>query len=84
MKAYGGSRGILPLIPNHSTTRTSVINFTPWPFYLQGKSNPGTHWEWCWVGPRARQDILEKKKISCPCWSSNPSSFSPSPSQSTN
>jgi len=37
MKVYGGTTGILPLIPNHSTIRTSVVNFIHWLLYLQGK-----------------------------------------------
>jgi hypothetical protein len=40
--------------------------FTPW------EKAPGTQWIGGWVGPRAGLDAVEKRKISCPCWESNP------------
>ena len=39
--------------------------------------NDGIYWIGAWVGPRAILDILEKRKISCPCWDSNPRPSSP-------
>jgi hypothetical protein len=51
---------------------------TEWPSCITlGEETPITHWIGGWVGPRASLDILEKRKISCPCWDSNPRSTSP-------
>jgi hypothetical protein len=38
---------------------------------------PGPHWTGGWVGPRATQDFMEERNISCPCRESNkdPSAF---------
>jgi hypothetical protein len=38
MKAYWGSGGIAPRIPDLSTRCRWVVSFTPWPLYPQGKS----------------------------------------------
>jgi hypothetical protein len=35
MKEYSGSGGIAPLILNLSTTRRSMVTFTPQPFYTR-------------------------------------------------
>ena len=51
MKAYRGNRGIAPLILDHGTKWTWVINFTPRSLYL--RKNHGTHLIRGWVGPRA-------------------------------
>jgi hypothetical protein len=42
--------------------------------YTPGERAPGTHWIGGWVGPRAGLDAPEKRKISCPCRESKPSS----------
>jgi hypothetical protein len=39
--------------------------------------SPSTHWIGVWVGSRASLDILEKRKIFCPCQDSNPRPSSP-------
>ena len=36
-----------------------------------------THWIGGWVGPRSSLDVLEERKISCPCWELNPRSSTP-------
>jgi len=41
-----------------------------------GKSH-APHWIWVLVGSRDGLDSLEKRKISSPCWNSNPWSSSP-------
>jgi len=33
-------------------------------------------WKGCWMWPGTGVDTLEKRKISCPCWNSNPGSSS--------
>jgi hypothetical protein len=71
-----GSRGVAPLILNLSTRWRWVVNFTPWPLYLRERT-PGTYLiEGC-VGPRVVLDVLDKRKISCPCGDSNPWLCSP-------
>jgi hypothetical protein len=30
------------------------------------------HWRGGWVGPRASLNAVENRKVSCPCWESNP------------
>jgi hypothetical protein len=39
-------------------------------------NNPGTHCIRYWVGPTADLDVLEKRKVSCPCLDSNSKSSS--------
>jgi hypothetical protein len=43
-----------------------VVSLTLRPFYPRGKG-PCTDWIYGFVGPRADLDIVEKRKISCPC-----------------
>jgi hypothetical protein len=43
-----------------------VVNFTSWLFTLRVRTS-STHWIRDWMGIRACLDVLEKKKISCPC-----------------
>jgi len=44
---------------------------------LSQGENPSTHWIGGWVGPGDHLSILERIKISCLCWHSNPGSSSP-------
>jgi hypothetical protein len=39
-----------------------------------GDFTPGTHWIGGRVGPRASMEAIDKRKISCPFWNSNPDS----------
>jgi hypothetical protein len=48
-----------------------AVNFTPRSHYPPSK-NSSTQWMECWVGHRAGPDVLEKSKISWPCWYLNP------------
>jgi hypothetical protein len=41
--------------------------FYPW------ERAPGTYWIGSWLGPRTSLDVVERRKIFCPCWESNPS-----------
>jgi hypothetical protein len=41
-----------------------VVNFTPRPLYLRGKT-VGTHWIGGWVGPRADLEAVEKNLFPC-------------------
>jgi hypothetical protein len=52
-------------------TRWCEDSFTLRPLYPGGKS-PGTYWIGSWVRPRAGLDAVEYRKISYPCWESNP------------
>jgi hypothetical protein len=54
----------------HHTMKTcwGVVCFTP------GERAPGTHWIGGWIGLRTGLDAVEKRKISCPYWESNPNS----------
>jgi hypothetical protein len=45
-----------------------------------GKHPPGTYWSWEWVVSRARLDVVEYRKVSCPCMESNPGRLACSPS----
>jgi len=47
-------------------------SFNPQLLYSYGKS-PGNDWIGDWVGPRACQDVVAKRKNLCPCWKLNPS-----------
>jgi hypothetical protein len=71
MKAYGGSRVIVPLILSHGTCWSWVINFAPLPLYQQERTLC-THWIGGCVVPRASLDDLEKRIISYLCWDLNP------------
>jgi hypothetical protein len=44
---------------------------------------PRIHWIGGWMGTRAVLDAVVKRKISSPCWVSNPRSFSPDQSYTT-
>jgi hypothetical protein len=48
-----------------------VVNFTPRPLYLQGKSH-GIRWIGGWVGSRVVLNAVVKRKIPSPCRESNP------------
>jgi hypothetical protein len=39
-----------------------------------GDKAPGTHYTGGWVGPRASNHAVEKRKISYSCWKLNPDS----------
>jgi hypothetical protein len=39
--------------------------------FSAGEKAPGTHWIESLEGQRAVIDVVEKRKISCPCWESN-------------
>jgi hypothetical protein len=66
MKTYRVRRHMEPLILNHSTKQRWVVNFAPWLFRLRERTS-NTHWIRGWMGTRASLDVLEKRKISCPC-----------------
>jgi hypothetical protein len=50
------------------------------PADLAPGKNSGTHWTRGWVSTRAGLNALEKRKITCPCWGSNPGRQTHSPS----
>jgi hypothetical protein len=56
-----------------------VVSFTPRPLYSLGKS---TQFRWIsgWIGPTVELDAVEKRKVSCPYWESNPGGQARSPS----
>jgi hypothetical protein len=62
MKAYGGSRGLAPLIPNPGTRWRSVINFMLWPFYPL-EITYGIRRLGGWVEQKVVLDVREKRKI---------------------
>jgi len=41
------------------------------PVTLSSEMKPGAHNMWGWVGPGAGLDVVDKRKISRPCWLSN-------------
>lgn len=70
MKAYPGSRIIVPLMLNLSTRRLLVIICTPQPLY-NGQRTPVPKGTVGRVRPTANLHVLEKRKISCICQESN-------------
>jgi hypothetical protein len=71
MKAYKGLGGTAPTFltwalvgGEWSASRSG--RFTP------GERAPGNHWMGGWVGTRTGLDAVEKRKISCRCWETNP------------
>jgi len=67
------------LIPNLDARQWCVVNTTPMPLYTCKE----TSLLGGWVGPRASLDHFEKRKISCHCWDSKPTSSNPWSSHST-
>jgi hypothetical protein len=53
------------------------------PTALTPGKDPGIYWIGDWVGSRTGLDVLEKRRISCPCRDSNPGPSSPYPSHYT-
>jgi hypothetical protein len=51
-----------------------MVSFMPLPLYPPGR-HPGTHYIEGWVGPGPGPDIVQKRKVSCSCWESNPDSL---------
>jgi hypothetical protein len=56
---------------------TSALDGGEWSASRPGRFTPrervpGTHWIGGWVGPRAVQDAVVKRKIHSPRWESNP------------
>lgn len=62
MKAYGGGRGIVPLIVNFSTIWSWVVFFTTQSLYCQCLLHRRLG------GPIAFLDVLEKRKVTNTCW----------------
>jgi hypothetical protein len=60
---------------------TSAPDGDEWPTSRPGRFTPeknaGTHWIGSWMGPRAGLHVLQKRKISCSYWDSNPGRLSP-------
>lgn len=74
-----GRWGVASLILNLNTRWMLVVNLTPSPLYSWGYA-PQYHCRGGRIGPRVNLDILEQRKIPCPCWDSDPGSSSPYPS----
>ena len=65
MKTSRGCRGIAPLILNHGTTLTWLINFIPLNVCPPPSCKiPGSHYIAGWLAPRADLNTLERRKIS--------------------
>jgi hypothetical protein len=73
-KAYGGSRGVAPLILTLGTRRRWVVNFISRPIYARVSTGG-------WMGLRAGLGVLDKLKNSLPCQESNPEPSSLRPGQ---
>ena len=74
METLSGRRGIAPLILTLGAGWKCVVNFISRPLYES---------RYPLVGPRGRLDVLEKRKISDPCWKPNPGPTSPWPDHYT-
>jgi len=77
MKTYRGRWGIAPLILKFGTRWRWVANFTT-PGTLPPEKKPGTR-GW----PRSQYEGFQQRKISCPCWTSNPEQTIPQPRHCT-
>jgi len=75
-----GRWGVVSLILNLNTRWMSVVNLTPRLLYPRGYA-PQYHCRGGWIGPRVNLHFMEQRKIPCPCWDSNPGSYSPYPSR---
>jgi hypothetical protein len=76
MKVYWGSGGIAPQIFDLGTRWRWVVTAPSCPRHFTPRERAhGTHLIVCWVGPRARLDVVVKRKIPSPCWDFNPLSF---------
>ena len=63
IKAYGGSRGIDPLILDLGTRWRRVNNCTLPGSFASEDRTPGTHWIAGWMDSKAGPDVLKKRKI---------------------
>ena len=79
-KGIEGRWGVVLLILNLNTRWMSVVNLTPHLLYPRVYA-PQYHCRGGWTGPGVNLDVLEQRKIPCPCWDSNPVSSSPYPSR---
>jgi hypothetical protein len=70
MKTCGGSGSIAPPLLTSALDGCEWLASRPGRF-IPGKREPGTHRIEGWVGPRARLDAMEKRKI-LSCRKSNP------------
>jgi hypothetical protein len=58
-------------ILNLSLSWRWVVSITPRRIYPEER-DPDTQWLGRWMGPRAGLDAVKKRKVSFPCWESNP------------
>jgi hypothetical protein len=70
MKTYRGGGGIAPRV-DLGTRRRWVVSFRSDRFNPRERVH-GTHWIWCWVGPRVSLDAVNRRKIPSPSRESNP------------
>ena len=75
MKAYTGSRGLAPLIPNLGTIWRSEVIFMPWPLYPWDETSVPVEQEAVWAPERVRtflgKKFLAPTSIRTPNHSSN-------------